>query len=867
MFKTLFLSFALPLLFVFALAGAHAQSVRWEPGSGTLAHNQVSDLTLVFDQCEPKGTVALPVVDGLTFSAPNTSENSSFTVLNGKASRSRTVTLTYRVRPTERRSLTLPAFAVETDKGSLSVAAATFEVGDATVGESGLSLDTVAQSRFALPTGQVWAGEVFSLSYSLNVIRRYFYQLGSDLEWNPAPLTVETWAKPELLETNINNEHRVSIVYKTRAYAKAPGTVALNPATQLVNLTTGSTGFNIFGRASLEQRALTSQPASLTVRPLPAPAPNGFSGAVGKFKLASNVVPLTATVGEPITWTLTLDGTGNWPDVAGLPARAVSKDFRVIQPQAKRTNQGTALFEANITEDIVLIPTKPGTYTLGPVTYTTFNPGTGAYETLTTKPFTVRITAAAGQSPATGPTTPASTNGSDSTDPQLKTPVPTVAAPAALPRDPLPLGRTAIAPITNTTLIACALAAILLPLITWLTLALHRARATDPGLPLRQAHIRLSDTVRQIAATDLAIEHPASTGAAPSQLAVLLQRWQRDAALLFQLPQAVPTPNSFLTAPHPAKGDTDWSTLWAEADRTLYGAAPLPADWTARATAALDQHRAPTFSPAQLFLPRNLLPLLAVIVALAASVPASVAADSTAAYAQGDFPAAETALRETLAAAPTDWAAHHNLALTLIQQNRPEEAAGHALAAFVQQPQTPSVRWHLAYSFKTAGVSPAELKPFLADSPAATIARLASPTRWQALLIASAWLAALATALGIRAAYKRSGSSRKLKAFTPLTTTLTVSALIVGLAAGLSLRTYGTLAHSRAVMVVKSTTLRSIPTELDTPQKSTPLSLGLIATTDKTFLGWQRLTFPDGQTGWARTETVVPLWNAISPKP
>jgi hypothetical protein len=76
----------------------------------------------------------------------------------------------------------------------------------------------------------------------------------------------------------------------------------------------------------------------------------------------------------------------------------------------------------------------------------------------------------------------------------------------------------------------------------------------------------------------------------------------------------------------------------------------------------------------------------------------------------------------------------------------------------------------------------------------------------------------------------------------------------------LSLKTYGPLADSHAVVVVKPTTLRSIPTDLDTPQKSTSLAVGVVASTDKAFLGWRRLSFADGQTGWVRAETLVPLW-------
>lgn len=828
--SSVFKSILLFAAFTVALV-AHAQSVRWEPSGGTLAFNQLSELRLVFEQCEPEGTVALPDIPGLAVSQPpNRSESTSIRVVNFNSTTTRTVVLSYRVRPTERLNVAIPAFKVKTDKGEIEVAHVSFSVGDATVGQSNLSLENVARSGFTLPADAVWAGEVFPLTYSLSAARRYLYQLGSEPEWNPAPLSVEPWAKPEQFETEVNNETRISIVYKARAYAKAPGTVSLNPATQLVNLATGNSGFSIFARPSLEQFSITSQPAKLTVRPLPVPAPAGFSGAVGKFTLDSQVVPAKASVGEPVTWTLTLDGTGNWPDIAGLPARAVSKDFKPITPQAKRVNKNGALFDATLSEDVVLIPTRAGTYTLGPVSFTVFDPSSGRYETLTTKPFTLVVAPAAGQ-PA--PQTPAASTPSSAPSASAPTPAPApIQPPAALPGDPLAASGTAFAPVSVRALVLGLLSSALLPLIVWVTLALRRARRTDPALPLREARARIADTLRRI------------DSAKPDEL--LLRAWQRDTAILFRLTHAVPVPSHF--------ADASWAALWAESERALYGNAPLPADWVSRATAALASSRVPAFNAFQLFLPRNLLPLVAVLSIFAAGLPSEASAkDGKDAYAAADYPAAEKAWREAVSAAPTDWAARHNLSLALSQQNRAGEAAAQSLAAFVQHPDNEAVRRQLDYAFKTASI--AAPKVALRSAPDARLAALASPSVWQAALVASAWLAALAIALKIAAAYRK-GPRSPLR---HLSTALLIASVLVSVAGVAALRAYGPLADSRAVVTSATVALRSIPTDLDT-QKTSNLRAGSVAVADKTFLGWTRLSFPDGQTGWVRSDALTPLW-------
>ena len=851
------------LLPIFALVAAtlHAQSVHWEPGSGTLAYNQPNELSLVFEQCSPTGTVTPPAVNGLMFGSPSSSTRTSFNVVNLNATTVRTVTLTFGARPTERATLVIPAFTVETDKGRQQVASATFEVEDATVGQTGLSLGDIASAAFSLPETAPWQGQVFDLHYNLSIKGSRPFRAANNLTWNNEPLVVETWGAPVQNQVTRVGQPLAMVTQSTRAFSRKPGPLTLAPAEQDVIIATGQ---DVFGRPTGTNFTISSAPATLTVRPLPAPAPAGFNGAVGKFTLDSKVVPATAAVGEPITWTLTLDGTGNWPDITGLPSRSVSKDFRVVQPQAKRANKDNALFDASITEDIVLIPTKPGAYTLGPVAYTVFNPATGAYETLSTQPVTIQIAAAA-PPPATT-TTPHSTgtaapaNSEGSTLDVGRSP----AAPSPIPRDPLPPADTATAPLSHPVLLTSLASSALVPLFLWMGLALRRARLTDPARALREAHIRLANTLRQLAE----MGKPETGNLKPEvrtsepQVSALLRAWQRDTAILWRIPQAVPTPASFSSersGERERPGSATWSDLWSEADRTLYGTAPLPADWTTRASQALAAHRAPTFSPFQLFLPRNILPLFIVIASLI-TAHASYAADARDSYAKGDFATAGAAWTDTLKTEPTDWAAHHNLALTLIQQNHPGEAAGHALAAFVQQPQNTSVRWHLAYAFKAAGVAPAAITPFLTDTSGAQLstlnaqlAALASPTRWQAALIASAWLTALALSLGFYGAYQK--RPRKW-----LVRSLLLPSVLLAVAATVSLRTYDALADAQAVVVVTPTTLRSIPTDLDTPQKTTPLALGVIAKTDKTFLGWRRLVFPDGQTGWVRAETLVALW-------
>ncbi len=813
---------AVALLTLGFAATAPAQSVRWEADPG--APNSVQ---LVFRDCEPDGNPALPNLSGATLTFLGQSSNMS--IVNFEMSR--TITFSYLVRARQSTPVQIPAFQVKTSKGTLTVPAFT-------VAQPGASLDSVASSKLMPDKTTVWAGEVFGLAYELSASRRNEPQISPDFEWNAAPLIAEDWTKPEVVEAVIGGDRRLQVVYRTRAVAKTPNTYKLEAANHLLSIRTGTIGFGIISQPRMEAISVTSDQPAIQVRALP-PPPAGFTGAVGDFKLVSKVVPEKAVVGEPVTWTLELSGTGNWPDLNGLPPRDVSNDFQVVQPKAKRTPVEGKLFDATLVEDVVLVPTKTGTYTLGPVDFRYFDPKSGAYKTITAPRTTVTIASAS--TPMFNVMPQAAT---DSAPPPPVESKPTVAptapaAPIGIPRDPLPGSDSVMAPLSKRELAIWMIAPFGALLLFWAGLAIRRAHRTDPGRARREARVRLTRTLAQLG----------QAGAA--ERSSLLLAWQRNSAVLWEIPHAAP--------PARALPEAAWGQLWTEADRALYGSnASLPADWHARAVAALAAKAVPSFKPWRAFLPQNLMPFAAGIAVLLATAPLLLRAaelDAAAAYRKGDFAAAEKSWRETVKQQPTDWISRHNLSLALAQRDQTGEAAVQAAAAFVQQPGNASVQWHFALASEKAGFAPSAIIGFLNPDSRHSLARLASPSRWQALMIVGAFAAATALGLLLLNAY---GSRRRAWQWTA-GVVLLLGIVLSGTAnAGVS--TYGMAADARAVVIVRAGTLRSIPTEADTAQKTIPAAAGSMAIIDRTFLGWNHLVFDNGQTGWVRKEEVVGLW-------
>jgi hypothetical protein len=821
-------------LWLFVLCGTfvHAQSVRWELADQGMMSAAVQ---LVFENCSPDGDPDLPQIPGVTLQFAGSSNSTN--IVNFQMTQS--VSLVYMVRSRGNTPVRIPQFNVKTNKGVLRVAAFDLAAPSNTV-------EAVASSKLIPERASVWAGEVFGLVYELSASRRNNPQMNPTFDWNAAPLVAEDWSKYEFSERVVGGERRAFVTFRTRAIAKNAGATKLEAATHLLSIQTGSIASFFGPQARMEQVAVTSDQPVIEVKPLPSPGSGytAFKGAVGQFKLTSKVVPEKAAVGEPVTWTLELSGTGNWPEIAGLPVRNVSNDFRVVQPKAKRTPTDAKLFDVSLAEDVVLVPTKPGTYTLGPVDFVYFDPKAGTYRKATIPPVTLSIAApdAAPGKPAPLFQAPPTTSSTEPPAPAApRTPVTSPPPPAALPRDPLPGAAQAATPLSRTGFVLALLTPPAALLALWLGLAVRRAQQTDPVRPRRDAHARLAQTLAAL---------PSATD---DSRAALLLAWQHDTRVLFQLAHAAPRAA--------ALREPTWVKLWEETDRALYGArAALPADWTARAREALAARRVPGFQPLRLFLPQNLLPFAASLALVCAGSQALLHAaevDAAAAYRRGDFPAADKAWRAAIARTPSDWIARHNLSLALAQQERPAEASAFAATAFVQSPANPTVRWTFTHAVERTGTAASPLAAFFTPGLRHSVARAFSPAVWQRIAIAAVALAALGAAAVLVNAY---GRRRRAVVWSGASAVLLAGAAAT--VAGSSIAAFGAAAHPAAAIVARPTTLRSIPTDADTAQKSTPLTAGTLALVDRSFLDgrWIRLAFENGQTGWARKEDIVPVW-------
>jgi tetratricopeptide (TPR) repeat protein len=872
------------LTLLLLITSSFAQSVRWSAPLETDV-NEPFTVSLVFEDCQPEGNIILPRVDGLTFTFSG--QNRQINMIQGRVTSQNAFIYTVRANRADR--FELPSFSIKTTAGTLTVAELVLAVRQSSQAGSSNSLDAIlagtAVAQLTTNITEAWTGQIIPLEYRLLVNPRRSVQLAGPMVWPGTGWLAETWSEPERGEAFHSGAHWISLTQKTQIMTDVPGERVLEPATQKLIITTGRRNTWPFPQPINEQATVTTPDRVITIKPLPPPPDETFTGAVGQFDMISTVTPQSVTADEPLTWTLIISGTGNWPSNFRTPQREIPQGWRVITPEVIRENPPGKIFQASIKEEAVLIPDLPGNFTLPSVVFTYFDPTSGQYKTITTEEISISVTPSPMSSSQA--TSRQQTPHSDlvPTPPELPpqalaTVMPVEKPDPAVPRDPLAGASRAAAPLAHSVLLGLTLTPWLLIPVCLALLGIANASATDP------ARIRLAARQHML----LAISK-AKTLDSSAEQASCLHHWLQGAKKYWGITKAVPAASDIQNSPLLSKENTvvrnTWCELFAQADAFLYGAQPsLPPTWLATAEEAAKKLRPQKRHPLSGLHPTHLFPKPAVVIIAAASAAALACAsqlskafaqdtqnfsseatlnpsaqqqtDPEAAYRSGDWQTAEKIWRQKTEIDPRDWHAHNNLALALLQQKLPREASAHLLAARLLAPHSQDVAWNGRLATKQLTALTPELSLWLGQRHKPQPAAFFNAAAWQWIGIFSSWMAALAT-LSLICWPHFPSQKRRLNT---LAVILFIITLPTGSASVLALTQWGAFQDPHLVILRQEATLRSLPSEAD-DQISREARPGETAIATSRFLTWVKLKFPSGEHAWTQKKSLIPVYQPI----
>ncbi|MFQ5669742.1 MAG: BatD family protein [Acidobacteriota bacterium] len=190
--------------------------------------------------------------------------------------------------------------------------------------------------------------------------------------------------------------YRVYTVRSMALFPTASGDTTLDSVTFSVPIRASNS--SPFGRSfffnTVQPVYRRTLPVTLHVRPLPAAGrPEGFTGAVGRFRLAVKSDRSRARLGEAIGMTVKVSGTGNLGSMS-LPALVPGDAFTVFPPQVHESistdDQGR--LSGSKEWEYIVVPHVPGPQSLPPIRFSFFNPEDEAYQVLTSPALELEVT-------------------------------------------------------------------------------------------------------------------------------------------------------------------------------------------------------------------------------------------------------------------------------------------------------------------------------------------------------------------------------------------------------------------------------------------------------------------------------------------
>ncbi len=364
---------------------------------------------------EPDDFVAPDFGSFEVIAGPSISQGSSVSIINGKTTRSFSVTYTYVLLANQTGNQTIGSAKAEVDGKNYSTKPYPVEIVNERKspqsnqsGGSSQRVATLAKDdilmRFVVNKNNVYRGEAIVADLKL-----YYRAQVVGFEGFKPPAFNGFWTQevqlepgqPSTRETFDGKIYDVATIKRYILFPQKSGTLEIErmDATPIARIAMGSSsgGGSLFdsmfgGGQSVQDipRNVFSSPVKITVKELPS-APASFYGAVGDFSMTAHMSQDEISANSAANITLRIEGTGNLPLVTtpkiGLPTSFEQYDTKSSDDMAVwgGSMRGHKQYE------YPFIARAEGNFDIAPVQFTYFDPAKGEYKTLSSQPFKLNV--------------------------------------------------------------------------------------------------------------------------------------------------------------------------------------------------------------------------------------------------------------------------------------------------------------------------------------------------------------------------------------------------------------------------------------------------------------------------------------------
>lgn len=272
-----------------------------------------------------------------------------------------------------------------------------------------LTPDGSAFIRLTIPKREVYVGESVPVDIEIGMRSGFVSSLNGLPKLTGDDFTLNNLARqPERSEKLIGGIPFVLMSWHSFVAVVKPGTFSLGveaPLTVKIRTRPRSDSKlddqfgdpflqNLFGTTVPKDIDVTSPLSQLTVLALPTEGrPADFHGAVGEFKIATDISPASAEAGEPLTLRMRVAGSGNFDRVDSAMLERV-EHWKTYPPKSSFSASDGFGYKGEKIFEQPVIASNPGTQTLPGLSFSYFDPTSRRYETAHSSPLNVTISPA-----------------------------------------------------------------------------------------------------------------------------------------------------------------------------------------------------------------------------------------------------------------------------------------------------------------------------------------------------------------------------------------------------------------------------------------------------------------------------------------
>lgn len=375
----------------------------------------------------PDGNVvppSAPELEGCTFlGGPGVSTMSSTSIVNGRMQSTTSTGYSFTYRADREGTVKVPAIEVKVSGKTLTTRPGQFTVlkaserrnqgnqgggifpgqGSAPSPRQGQGADfrTGANDLFIrveLSAGSVYENQAVECVTKLYSINGQIRSLAAAATPTFDGCLIESLPTSGSIEWNRENfngqNYYTAVISRSLLYPQRSGEINIGGGEYTINVYREMIVHDFpFSRRVMDDKDVTvkPRPATLKVNPLPQPAPDGFTGAVGQFTAEARLVGSQFKTNEAATLIYTVTGTGNIKYLRE-PQVDMPSEFELYDPHVENTAHVSGRnMTGTMTVEYTFVPQTVGRFRIGAPAFVYFDPAKRDYVTIPLETFEIDV--------------------------------------------------------------------------------------------------------------------------------------------------------------------------------------------------------------------------------------------------------------------------------------------------------------------------------------------------------------------------------------------------------------------------------------------------------------------------------------------